>query len=521
MIRHQKYAVCGDDVCVSFEESVSQDPVAWSIIAANDLLEQLIALPDMVARLIEALEALAPRELVRFDEQARSYYGGIRWSKVPGLRGGGGEASRGRWGVHNLQARRGESGSGAPNASGELWEVLALVSADGYERERAIRVARLRPVVVRLLVLRCIDWVSEIRPAALDRLEECPPRLLVDALALGEQLAAERARGEILSSFLDTRFSAVDLRHAYLAADPRTRRAAWRRLRARGAATARELADVAAGDEDIVVRGIAAAALQDLPDDARRSLAEVLVEDRVGSVAVPALAALVTLDGTPPVLAALTGRSPALRRAARDWASIRGIDARGVYIGRLAGDPGDAIALIALAELGDPDDEQLFHRMLEDQRTRVRAAGLRALARVDRAGARRAALEALTSGVTGRINRTAANILRDGIPSENEISAISRIALDESRTPGQRIRSVSLLRSARWPHLAVLLQAREMAEDHNVRRRLDTEIRGWVGSSTRITRRPNPRLRERIEQLLPTLDAGIRREIEFVLKTSA
>jgi hypothetical protein len=505
---------------VNPEQSASSDPAARWIAAANHLLDQRRPQPEMVTRLIDGLEALRPRALVRFDEQARSYYTGIQWSKVPGLRGGD-EANRERRSVRDLFVRPGAGGSAASDASVELWGVLALVSGDGYERERATGVAPLRPVIVRLLVLRCIDWVSEVRAAAQDRLEGCPPRVLVDALALADQLAVERARGEVLSSLLDARVSAEDLRHACRDADPRTRRAAWRRLVARRVATPRELADVAARDDDIVVRGIAAAVLQELPVDARRRLAEVLVDDRVGSVAVPALAALVKLDGTPPVLAALTGRSPALRRAARDWAAIRGVDARGVYLERLADDPGDAIALIGLAEVGGPRDEELFHRMLWDQRARVRAAGLRALAQVDRPAGRRAALEALSGGVTGRVSRTAANILRDGTPSEAEISIISRIALDRTKTPGQRFRSLSLLRAARWPYLAVMLESREMAEDENVRRRLDAEIRAWVGSSGRISHGPDTGPRERIKRLLPTVGDGVRQKIEFVLRTSA
>ena len=48
-----------------------------------------------------------------------------------------------------------------------------------------------------------MDWVPEVRAAALDRLDQCPPRLLVDALPLAEQLAAERAHREILSAFMD------------------------------------------------------------------------------------------------------------------------------------------------------------------------------------------------------------------------------------------------------------------------------------------------------------------------------
>ena len=223
----------------------------------------------MVSRLIEVLESFQPRELVRFDDQARSYYSGIRWSKVPRLRGGG-EPDGERPSMRDRLLHRGEPGAAPSDASGELWDALALVSGDGHQREHAIRVARLRPLVVRLLVLRCIDWVPEVRTAALDRLDQCPLRRLVDALPLAEQLAAERARGEILSAFMDTRFSEEDLRQAYRSPDARTRRAAWRRLRARGAATPSELLDVATNDEDVVVRGIAAGALEELSIEPRR-----------------------------------------------------------------------------------------------------------------------------------------------------------------------------------------------------------------------------------------------------------
>ena len=238
----------------------------------------------------------------------------------------------------------------------------------------------------------------------------------------------------------------------------------------------------------------------------RRNLAEILVDDRVGSVATPALAALVRLDGTPSILAGLAGRSAAVRRAARDWASIRGVDARGFYLRRLASDPNDAIALTGLAELGNEPDEELFRSMLEDPCTRIRAAGLRGLARVDGIAARRAALQALTGALTGRITRTAANILRDGTLTAEEITAISRIALDHTRAASQRFRSLSLLRAAPWPHLSVLLEARAMTKDGKARRQLDVELRYWLASSGRISRGPDPALRERIERQLPNIE---------------
>lgn len=164
-----------DDKRVKPGESDSPDPVARSIDAANGLLDQRIPDREMVSRLIEVLESVQPRELVRFDELARSYYSGIRWSRVHALHGGDEPDGDGR-SVRDRFLHRGGGGGGATpsKASRELWGMLALVSGDGYERERAIRLAPLRPVIVRLLVLRCVDWVPEVRAAALDRHNKWP-----------------------------------------------------------------------------------------------------------------------------------------------------------------------------------------------------------------------------------------------------------------------------------------------------------------------------------------------------------
>jgi len=143
--------------------------------------------------------------------------------------------------------------------------------------------------------------------------------------------------------------------------------------------------------------------MADLAGEDQRRLSQILIEDRIGWVAVRALAVLVEMDGADAVLAARTARTAALRRAARDWAAIRGIDARSVYLARLRTSPDDAQALVALAEMSDLIDAELFRAMLNDPRARIRAAGLRSLARVDRAGGRSAAIKALDAGQTGRV----------------------------------------------------------------------------------------------------------------------
>jgi len=475
----------------------SEDPVTSLIERANRTVARV---PDQatVAVLFVEIERLPLRDFVRFDWQARSPLSGLQWGAVGKLR------------------RSTLRGARKP-----LWQTLALVSGDGHERERAIKAAPFTSLTTKLLVLRCVDWVGPVRDAALARLDDCPHDLLVAALPLAEQMAAERARGEILNALIDARLSDDDLRGACEAADPRTRRVAWQRLAARQAASADELRDVAARDNDVMVRAVADRSLDHLPDKQKRALAAVLVDDRVGWIAVPALAALVALDGAPPIVDALTARTGALRRAARDWASIRGVDARSIYLGRLAADPGDTVSLMALAEMSDPRDLDVFLVMLADDRSRVRAAGLRGLARVDQSAGRRAAVQALRHNPTGRITWAAADVLREGAPNGTEIDVLSEIAVDTTRTPGQRFRVLALLRPARWTHMSVLLEARDAADDERVRRRLDLEVRTWVWRSGRISRGPRIAVRARIERHLPTLHADVRREVEFVLRTSA
>jgi hypothetical protein len=495
----------------------SEDAVKQLLDRANVLLAGGAPDPDRVEEIVTDTLRLAPRHLVQLDERARGYLSGLNWHRVPALRGAAlDDNDRGIW----QRVTRGRRADREPtDAALGLWHVLAFLSGDGYERERAVSWAPITPLTTRLLAIRSIDWVQQVRDAALARLDECPHDMIVEALPLVTQLAAERSRGQLLDSFLDARLSDDDLRSAYTADDVRTRRAAWQRLASRDVLTARELRELAAMDADALVRAVAANALADMTGDDRRELAKTLIEDRVGWIAVRALAARVDMDGPEAIHPALTARSAALRRAARDWAALRRIDARSVYLDRLAAQPRDALALVALGEMSDAQDVDVFQGMLTDSRARVRAAGLRALARVDRPAGRRAALEALDAGQAGRVAWAAAEVLRDGVPSTDEAHVLARVALDASRSAGQRFRALSLIRPMRWLHLAVMLEAHEQTTVEEVRLRLRGELNAWNGS--RLTRAPDVAIRARIERLLPALDAEKRRWVEFVLRTSS
>ena len=412
--------------------------------------------PSLLAELGE----LSPRELVRFDQRSRSE---LPWGSV------------------------------ARMPPGPLKDVLHLVSPSGFVRQASAEGVSLTPLSTRVLVLRSADWVAEVRSAAFGRLRTCDRDLLVGALPLVAWIVDEWTRGDLLRDLLDERLTDDDLRALADTGAVGLRRSAWRRLVARGAVTS---ADVlrAATDEDVSVRGLAARALPTLPEAERRTAAERLLDDRVGWVAVRALTELVQLDGAGRIVPALTARSATVRRAARDWARVRAVDARAVYVAR---EPRDELALVGLAELRDARDVELIRAMVDDPRARVRRAGLRALAALDEPAARPIALAWLEAGA----GRVAADVLRVRVPTDAEAAVLAGIACDRERPLPARERALSLLRPGTWTHFTVAMEASLL-----------------TGVLPVPQGRPAAHLRARIERLLPAYDGLRRRALELALR---
>ena len=448
------------------------------------------AVDDFLAR----LDDLAAGEYIQFDSRSRSWLSGLVQDDISRLRSD--------W-------RRG--------AGHRMWTVLGLVSWNGFDREHAIVATELRRATVALLLVRSTDWVPEVRAAALSRIAAVPPPLLVDLLPLAEQLVGERGRAEELGAIVDRRLSDDDLRAATHTDDVRARRAGWRRLVERGAYDANALRERAVRDPDVVVRATAAGILPELPAEDRRAIARQLVADRVGWLAGRGLDALVELDGEAAIRSALTATSVTLRRRARDWASVRGVDARAVYIARLGRDPADSLALTALAEIGDARDEDVLLDALRDQRGPVRAAALRAVARLNPSAAKEAALDEIVAGTSGRAGRAAATALRGLVLADGDLRRIEGVALDPARPDGHRVRALALLRSARWRHLSALLQVVATASPP-LHHRLQHELGLWVRHHRHLSRAPAEPQRAIITSLLGHLDPAHRRSLEFILR---
>jgi hypothetical protein len=361
--------------------------------------------------------------------------------------------------------------------------------------------------------------VPEVREAALRRLADAPVWALLDVLPLVDVLTQERRRAGALDALVEARLADGDLRTATRAENGLARRAAWRRLVARGACEPEELRDRVVRDPDVVVRAMAPTLLPTLAEEQRRAVANVLLGDPVGWLAGHGLDAMVELDGAPAIRAALTARSATLRRRARDWARVRGVDARAVYRTRLDRDPADMLALVGLAEIGHRADITVLLDALADPRARVRAAALKAVAALDEPAAREAAMDELVAGRSGRAGRAAAAVLRDAALRNRDLARLESVVRDVDRPAGQRMRALVLLRPARWRHLAALLGMRRAA-DPSLDDALDAEIRTWLATSARISRAPDEHSRDAIDAALPDLEPALRQRIAFVLRTA-
>jgi hypothetical protein len=91
-----------------------------------------------------------------------------------------------------------------------LWTMMGLVSADGFDRQRAISETQFQRGTVALIALRSTDWVVEVRRAALTRLPEVPIALLLEVLPLLGLLTVENHRAGALNELVDGRLGDGD-----------------------------------------------------------------------------------------------------------------------------------------------------------------------------------------------------------------------------------------------------------------------------------------------------------------------
>jgi len=328
-----------------------------------------------------------------------------------------------------------------------LSAALLSIHTSGYVREVALR----ELAVVRsqsafpFVVLRCADWVSEVREAAYEAFREgidaIPTSDLIGLLPLLDHLGAKgQRRTPLLPQVVDAVFLRLeddDLVRALGREDLRARHACARLLVQRGSAR-RALAAALTQGDPLTAQIIGRAVLSEQSSDDPEAILELLFRSRFASLAGEASWYLIQRSPDRQAFATshlLDPRRP-VRANAQDEANRWGVNLSTFYRERLATEP---IALKGLAECGTGEDLGSMVAFLTDPQPRRRATVVGAVGRLDPDRYLNELLTALhdpspavaiaaARGLTGRGDSATANAIVGCFTSEDTTPTCRRAA---------------------------------------------------------------------------------------------
>jgi len=398
-------------------------------------------------------------------------------------------------------------------------------AVSGYTREKACRcLGEFMPWSFRLLVIRCSDWVPQVRAAALESLKGARADAITAHLGLVAHLTKDRSRSdafdELVEQVLRDDAGLVELIHARRSADVKSRRAAWTLLmKWRPEATVPDLVE-AARDGDVWLRQWALSHVRDAGVDSavRHELVAALRADPVGRLRAHAFSLGIELGeiDDASLTVALSDRSSAMRSLVHQHLRASGVDIAATYRARLERQPaiGD---LLGLGETGNTDDADRLTPWLRDPRARYRRAALIASGRLLGDRAIRLAAQLLHDR-SPSVARTATRLLaRFDLPTDL-IEQLQDQA-SHGKSAAIRRRAVILLRPYPWRWLLAILRCLDGADNETVLF-LQAELANWHLRSARISTGPPPTHEQEIRARLGSVDDASRRAIKFVLRTS-
>lgn len=264
---------------------------------------------------------------------------------------------------------------------------ITLCHWDGRIRQAALEQAAGRPVLLPLVVIRCADWVEQVRERARELLRAALDADTAVALAPLILLFGRRGRGAFAIELLDEvlrRASREQLAPLFIHPDRAVRRFVRRLTVEKGLLSPAELARAAAQDADTVVQNLcaeAALAAVAKTGDYDEVLGPLLGarNPRVRSAGVTVLrpAGRVEL-----AVGFLGDRAPVVRACARYVVRQDGVDPLPLYRAWCAAAEPEPGAVIGLAECGGRADAELLWTLVGHPTGAVRAravAGLRVL----------------------------------------------------------------------------------------------------------------------------------------------
>jgi hypothetical protein len=369
----------------------------------------------------------------------------------------------------------------------------AACHGNGHMREAAVKkLARSRdPEALPLLLVRCVDWVAQVRDAARDaamsKLDEPALRAMLPLIAVLSRRGHDTWMTDLLRRAL---LSDTLLEAALSLEDRQTRRWIHDEAIRTGRLPLGRLTRIALRDNDLVIRTKCGLAVLDRGDtDAIRQVAD-------GGTAVVRTRAL-TLPGAD-IERSLTERTSLVRSMAQAMLLKAGGDPAAHYRALLADSVVTHATVAGLGETGDRSDVDLLLAHLTAELPRVRGAAVRGLGRLTPDNLRELFLPLLTDPSPYVVRHTVTS-LHGAITKADEPSLFALLALDNP--PHVRRGALSLLRAHdSWTRLLADLRliktADPLADD------ADEDFTRWCRESTNLYTKPTPEVAEEIRTLL-------------------
>ncbi|MGW3964037.1 HEAT repeat domain-containing protein [Amycolatopsis sp. NPDC005003] len=400
-----------------------------------------------------------------------------------------------RWADFDLELRRTYWPAGTRCTPREAL-VVAACSGDGYLREAAIHRLAVSPdpEALPLLLVRCVDWVPQVRAAAraavVSKLDTSGLRAMLPLLGVLRRRQVDDWMTTLLREALPSM-----LEDALALEDRKTRR--WLHGEAIGLLPRERLLDIAVRDPDFVVRAVCGNALLDGGE-----CVEELLRAGVPKVRMRAL----TLLGPEAAVAHLADRSSAVRSMAQALVLKAGGDPAAHYRAM----PVSFGVLAGLGETGTAADAGFLEGHLADDRPRIRRAAVRGLRRI---APESASVQPLLTDPSPAVVRQVVAFLRGkpglvGVPTLRELLAPGR--------PGHTRRAAAaLLRDHdTWLRLhtnLTLLADPDLAADAH------HDLHAWLQHSAATYTTPPPPLAAEIDAACSALPPQMAREIRFAL----
>jgi HEAT repeat protein len=402
-----------------------------------------------------------------------------------------------QWAEFDIDVRRTWWSGGSPRTPREALAVEAC-APDGHLRQAAVSrlSVGLDPEALPLLLIRCVDWVPQVRAAArkavLSKLDESALRAMLPLIGVLRRRQVDdwmtKLLRDTLPRLLDT---------ALASGDRESRRWTHEEATRAGLLPPARLLEIALRDNDFRIRSRCGDALLD-----RGEAVEELLAAGTPKIRMRALT-LLDLDTA---VAHLADRASAVRSMAQALLLKAGDDPAAHYRAL----PATAGVVAGLGETGTAADAERLERHLTDERPRFRAPAVRGLRRV---APESTAVRPLLTDPSPAVTRQVVEFLR-GKPALVDEPALQALLSPANPVHTRRAAAALLRDRDSWLRLHTDLS---LLHDPALGEGARQDLFACRQHLTGVYTKPSARVRADLEAACADLDPALAREIRLVL----